>query len=131
MESQTSYLVPHAEVDISLDSFPYTGHTTTCEALWMGVPVVTLRGDRPAGRASASVLTSCGLHDLIAETPSEYVRTATELAANLEQLVGWRNEFRLRMRQTLCDGVAFCRKLEAAYREMWTQWCQDSSASGT
>lgn len=125
LETQTSYLTPLAEIDICLDSFPYTGHTTTCEALWLGVPVVTLRGDRPAGRASASVLTSAGLERLIADNEQQYIRIATEIAHDAVQRVDWRRTLRQRMAETVCHGPSFCRRLEAAYRQFWHRWCVD------
>ncbi len=90
----------------------------------MGVPVVTLLGSRPAGRASASVLTTVGLDSLIAETADQYVHIATQLAMDIDQLVRWRGELRDRLAKTLCDGPAFCRKLEAVYRQVWQTWCR-------
>jgi predicted O-linked N-acetylglucosamine transferase (SPINDLY family) len=74
------FLGVYADVDVLLDALPWCGHATTCEALWMGVPVLTLRDPRHAGRMSASILTCLGLTDLIAETPEEYRQRAVELA---------------------------------------------------
>jgi predicted O-linked N-acetylglucosamine transferase (SPINDLY family) len=112
------------EIDIGLDPFPYTGGTMSCESLWMGVPFVTLRGDRPAGRAGAAMLTIVGLHDLIASTPDEVVERTAVLAKDLNRLAEIRAGLRERMRKTLCDGRAFTRSLEAAYRQMWQRWCE-------
>jgi predicted O-linked N-acetylglucosamine transferase (SPINDLY family) len=113
------------EMDVSLDTFPWSGHTTACESLWMGVPVVTLRGKRFAGRMVASVLTSLGLPDLIAETPEEYRRLAVKLANDLPRLANFRGRLRSTMVQSpLCDGVGFVKKIEDAYRWMWRRWCQ-------
>jgi predicted O-linked N-acetylglucosamine transferase (SPINDLY family) len=114
-------------VDIALDPFPYNGTTTTCEALWMGVPVVTLRGDRHAGRVGASLLTQIGLTDLIANSVEEYLEIAVALARNPERLSDLRRVLRSRMAASpLCDGPAFARKMESAFRTMWQYWCESS-----
>jgi len=111
------------EIDISLDTFPWSGHTTACESMWMGVPVVTLRGQRFAGRMVASVLTCLGLKELIAETPEEYRRLAVKLANDLPRLAHLRGRLRsLMMQSPLCDGPGFARKVEDAYRWMWRRW---------
>jgi predicted O-linked N-acetylglucosamine transferase (SPINDLY family) len=113
------------EMDISLDTFPWSGHTTACESMWMGVPVVTLRGQRFAGRMVASVLTCLGLKELIAETPEEYRRLAIKLANDLPRLGHLRGRLRsLMMQSPLCDGPGFARKVEDAYRWMWRRWCE-------
>jgi predicted O-linked N-acetylglucosamine transferase (SPINDLY family) len=117
------------EMDVSLDTFPWSGHTTACESLWMGVPVVTLRGKRFAGRMVASVLTCLGLPDLIAETPEEYRKLAVKLANDLPRLANLRGRLRSMMVQSpLCDGVAFAKKIEDAYRCMWRRWCEKKAA---
>ena len=111
-------------VDVTLDTFPWNGHTISCESLWMGVPVVTLYGDRHAGRICASVLKAVGLERLIARDPGEYVRIATGLANDLDELERLRAGMRDRLRASaLCDGAGFTRRLEQAYREMWGEWC--------
>jgi predicted O-linked N-acetylglucosamine transferase (SPINDLY family) len=116
------------EIDISLDTFPWSGHTTACESLWMGAPVITLRGKRFAGRMVASVLTCLGLTELIAETPEEYRRLAVKLANDLPRLANFRGRLRSTMVQSpLCDGAAFTKKLEDAYRWMWRRWCEKKS----
>jgi predicted O-linked N-acetylglucosamine transferase (SPINDLY family) len=121
------YLSVYREVDVLLDTFPWGGHATACEALWMGVPVVTLLGDRHAGRMVASVLTQAGLEQLIARTPGEYVAKAAALAGDGERLVDLRSGLRGRMRRSpLCDGAALTRNLEAAYRDMWRRWVDGS-----
>jgi predicted O-linked N-acetylglucosamine transferase (SPINDLY family) len=113
----------YRDVDVLLDTFPWGGHATACEALWMGVPVVTLLGDRHAGRMVAGVLRQVGLDDLVARTPSEYVATAVALAGDGERLAALRLGLRERVRGSpLCDGAAFTRQLEAAYRELWRRW---------
>jgi predicted O-linked N-acetylglucosamine transferase (SPINDLY family) len=112
------------EIDIALDPFPWNGHTTACEALWMGVPVVALRGQRHSGRMVASVLNAVGLPEWIAGSPAEYCRVALSLAADLPELARLRAHLRARMCQSpLCDGAAFTWRLETAYREMWRAWC--------
>jgi predicted O-linked N-acetylglucosamine transferase (SPINDLY family) len=118
------HLRVYEDIDIALDPFPWSGHTTACEALWMGVPVITLRGKRHAGRMVATVLSCVGLNELIAETPEDYRRIATALAADGAKLTELRLGLRARMRQSaLCDGAAFTRRLEEAYRRMWHRWC--------
>lgn len=114
-------------VDIALDPFPYNGTTTTCEALWMGVPVVALRGDRHAGRVGASLLGRVGLADLIADSVDDYVEIALALAGDPRHLEALRSSLRPRMKASpLCDGPAFARKIEAAFRVMWRRWCEAS-----
>jgi predicted O-linked N-acetylglucosamine transferase (SPINDLY family) len=112
------------EIDVALDPFPWNGHTTACEALWMGVPVIALRGRRHAARMVASVLTATGLTDWLAETPDDYHRCAVELAGDWTRLADLRARLRDRVQASpLCDGAAFTRDLEAAFREMWHRWC--------
>lgn len=121
---RAAHLDVYNRVDIALDTFPYNGTTTTCEALWMGVPVVTLEGNRHAGRVGVSLLTQVGLTDLIAKTQEDYVNIAVRLASELPKLASLRADLRQQMAASaLCDGVQFTRDLEAAYREMWWKWC--------
>jgi predicted O-linked N-acetylglucosamine transferase (SPINDLY family) len=118
------HLQAYQEIDVALDSFPWSGHTTACEALWMGVPVVTLRGERYAGRMTASVLESLGLGEWVAATPEDYVRIAAELAAAEQERARLRQELRpLLLRSSLCDGRSFTRGLEEVYRRLWQRWC--------
>ena len=122
-----AHLALYHRMDIALDPFPYNGTTTTCEALWMGVPVVTLRGDRHAGRVGASLLSQIGLTDLIANSVEEYVEIAVALAGNPGRLSDLRRVLRPRMAASpLCDGPAFARKMESAFRTMWQHWCERS-----
>jgi predicted O-linked N-acetylglucosamine transferase (SPINDLY family) len=121
-ETET-FLAAYRDVDILLDTFPWGGHATACEALWMGVPVLTLLGNRHAGRMVAGVLTRLGLTDLIAGTPEGFVARAVELANDPDRLAWLRAGLRERMRASpLCDGNTFTRQLETAYREMWLRW---------
>ena len=120
----TSHLSAYQQIDISLDPFPYNGATTTCEALWMGVPVVTLSGDRHAGQVGASILRRLNLDELIARDAKEYVQIAVNLANQRDHLADLRRSLRPRMTASpLCDPPAFARYIEAAYRRMWEIWC--------
>jgi predicted O-linked N-acetylglucosamine transferase (SPINDLY family) len=120
----TSHLALYSQIDIALDTFPYHGTTTTCQALWMGVPVITLAGATHAGRVGVSLLTRVGLPELIADSEDDYIHRATALARDLPRLTELRASLRQRMAQSpLCDGKAFARDVEAAYREMWREWC--------
>ena len=114
----------YGEIDISLDSIPWCGHTTACESLWMGVPMITLRGDRHAGRMGASVLNCVGVPQWIVDSQDEYLALAVQLAGDRDQLAHWRQRLRQQMIESpLCDGKGFTRNLEAKYREMWQRWC--------
>jgi len=122
--SQRDHLDLYQGVDIALDTFPYHGTTTTCEALFMGVPVVTLLGDRHASRVGGSLLTRVGLPELIANTEDDYVRIAVDLAADRERLGALRSDLRTRLEQSpLRDEVGFTRTLERVLRRIWQIWC--------
>ncbi|MBI5791201.1 MAG: tetratricopeptide repeat protein [Rhodocyclales bacterium] len=119
------HLAAYHEIDIALDTFPYHGTTTTCEALWMGVPVVTLAGDRHASRVGASLLTSIGLEAFVAEDVDEYVEIAVALAENPQSLLGLRQTMRDRMRSSpLMDRNGMGADLGAALRGMWRRHCE-------
>jgi predicted O-linked N-acetylglucosamine transferase (SPINDLY family) len=119
------YLDTYAQaIDIALDPFPYNGGTTTCDALWMGVPVVTLAGQRAVSRAGVSLLNNVGLPELIAQSPEQYVALARDLARDLPRLSQLRAELRPRMRNSpLMDATRFARDIESAYRAMWRSYC--------
>jgi protein O-GlcNAc transferase len=124
LPGHADHLALYHRVDIALDPFPYNGTTTTCEALWMGVPVITLRGNRHAGRVGASLLTQIGLTDLIANSTQEYVEIALALARNSGRLDDLHCTLRPRMAASpMCDESAFAHKMEAAFRTMWEHWC--------
>lgn len=104
-------------IDIALDTFPYNGTTTTCEALWMGVPVITLAGDRHVSRVGTSLLTTIGLTDCIADGREAYINLAVKLACDIDTLDRIRTGLRERMRNSaLMDASRFCRTLERKYR---------------
>jgi len=125
---RSEYLQHIAGVDIALDPFPFNGHTTTCDALWQGVPVVTLAGNTYASRFGSSAHVNLGLHELIAESPQQYVTIAANLASDLQRLQTLRSEMRGRMTASpLLDGPGFARQVEAAYRAMWINWCQTAT----
>ncbi len=129
VNSTIEHLSLYGRVDIAFDTFPYNGTTTTCEALWMGVPVVTLAGDRHAGRVGVSLLQNIGLPELIADTVYDYERIAVELAGSTENLARYRSAMRHSMRNApLLDAAGFARSVESAYRDMWRNWCQTRSA---
>jgi predicted O-linked N-acetylglucosamine transferase (SPINDLY family) len=117
------YLELYHAVDIALDPFPYNGVTTTCDALWMGVPVISLAGRMSVSRQGVRFLRNVGLDELLAETSEDYVRIASELAGDLSRLAALRAALRERMsRSPLMDAHRLTRDLEAAYRAMWEQW---------
>jgi predicted O-linked N-acetylglucosamine transferase (SPINDLY family) len=123
---RTDYLRLHQQVDVVLDSFPFNGHTTTCEALWMGVPVVMLAGATYVTRFGGSALVHLGLGDLIATTPDGYVDVAARLAGDVERLRWLRQDLRGQMLASpLLDAAGFTKNVEAAYRRMWADWCAD------
>ena len=118
------HLALYGRVDISLDTFPYHGTTTTCEALWMGVPVVTLMGDRHVARVSGSLLTAIGRAEWVAQTPDDYVRIATELAADRAKLATIRAGLRDEVRNSpLGDHAGQSARFAAALRQCWQAWC--------
>jgi predicted O-linked N-acetylglucosamine transferase (SPINDLY family) len=124
------HLLAYNAIDVALDSFPWSGHTTACEALWMGVPVVTLRGQRYAGRMTAAVLEALGLSAWAPATAQEYVRVAAELARDEALRATLRTQLRPRPQgSSLCDGPAFVRGLEEAYRRLWRRWCASRAAA--
>lgn len=118
----------YTEVDVGLDPFPYNGTTTTCEALWMGVPVVALRGRAHRARVGASLLERIGCAELVATSTNDYVRIAVELARDRGRLESLRTGLRGRMAASpLTNAALITRDLEDAFREMWRRW----SAAGT
>jgi protein O-GlcNAc transferase len=118
------HLTSYSDIDIALDPFPYNGTTTTCEALFMGAPVVSLIGDHHAARVGFDILSIVGAEEFAAPDIETYVATAAGLAGNAQKLREMRNESRERLiRSPLGDGPGFARDFEAALRQMWQRWC--------
>jgi predicted O-linked N-acetylglucosamine transferase (SPINDLY family) len=122
------YLTQFNCIDVALDPFPCGGGTSTCDALWMGVPTVTLRGRTAVGRGSVSIHSNVGLADWIADTPEQYVSIAAKMAGDLGRLAELRAGLRKRMEQSpLMDAAQFASDMEIAYRVMWERWCLKSA----
>jgi len=127
-QPRADYLKLYRRIDVCLDTFPYNGHTTTLDALWMGVPVVSLRGSTPVSRAGFSMMSNLGLSDLVADTPAKFVQIAVELTQNTTRLAELRRTLRERMqRSPLMDAPRFARNIEHAYRTAWQNWCGRSA----
>jgi len=129
LESATmSHLAMYDRVDIALDTFPYGGTTTTCEAVHMGVPVVTLSGSCHAQNVGKSLMTTIGLKECVASDENEYVRIASTLASDVQRISEIRTTLRRDMlRSPLCDAEGFTRALEDIYRNLWQRWCDDKA----
>jgi predicted O-linked N-acetylglucosamine transferase (SPINDLY family) len=125
------HLALYGGIDMALDTYPYHGTTTTCEALWMGVPTVTLAGRDHRARVGVSLLRRVGLDELIAGHPEEYVALAVALAGNRRRLAEMRRTLRARMQASpLCDAPGFARAMEAAIQAAWTAVVHDASRAG-
>lgn len=123
--SRKEHLQLYSRIDIALDTFPYHGTTTTCEALWMGVPVITLEGDTHASRVGVSLLSNAGLAELIAHSTDEYISKAVALARDLGKLQSLRHTLRTMLsRSPLTDAKRFVHHLEKAYRSIWQRYCE-------
>ena len=128
----SSSLFEHLElynsIDIGLDTFPYNGTTTTCEAMWMGVPVIVMAGRTHESRVGVSLLSSVGLTDLIAESADKYLGKAVKLAGDLNHLKRIRASLRDMMsNSSLTDFRRVTRSLEEAYQRMWKHWCEQNN----
>ncbi len=125
-------LEEYGDVDVALDPFPFSGGLTSCDALWMGVPVVTLPGRQPQSRQTAGFLASIGDTGWVTRSPEQYVSTALSLLSDPQELGRIRQSLRGRMAASaLCDGRSFTRGLEAAYRTMWRGWCERLSSASS
>jgi FkbM family methyltransferase len=123
-ESRAEHMAHYRQIDIALDTFPYNGTTTTCDALWMGVPVITLRGDRHAACVGASLLHACGLESLVAGSVDDYVASAVALARAPGRLAQLHGSLRQQLRgSVLMDEPRFVRNLESAFRGIWRDRC--------
>ena len=119
-----AFMGQYGDVDIVLDPFPYTGGLTTCEALWMGVPTITLAGEIFASRHSTSHLSNAGLADWVTESVDEYIEMAVARASDPAALAKLRSTLRDKVRRSpLCDAPRFGRNLGVALREAWRAWC--------
>jgi predicted O-linked N-acetylglucosamine transferase (SPINDLY family) len=123
--SWREHLEAYNRVDIALDPFPYNGTTTSVEGLWMGVPLLGLKGDRLVAHMGESILHTMGMTEWIAADKAEYVTKAVAFAANLPALAGVRAGLRQRLLGSpICDAPRFARNLEEAFRGMWRAWCE-------
>ena len=117
------YIHEYMDMDIALDTFPYTGGGTTCEALYMGTPVITLAGTRHGTRFGLSLLENVGLGELAAQTPAEYIEKAAALASDRELLTALHRNLRPMMQQSpVMDGRGYVREVEAMYEKIWKEW---------
>ncbi|CAN4121315.1 unnamed protein product [Withania somnifera] len=118
------HMQAYSLMDISLDTFPYAGTTTTCESLYMGVPCVTMGGSVHAHNVGVSLLKTVGLQNLVARNEDEYVESAIQLASDVTYLSNLRMSLReLMAKSPLCDGAKFTRNIESTYRSMWRRYC--------
>lgn len=126
--TRTEQLALWNDIDIALDPFPFGGWTSSFEALWMGVPVITLLGERFAGRVGYAVMDRLGLGEFVARTPAEFGSIAATLTRDLGRLAAMRLDLRERMRSSpLCDGKVQAGYFETAYRDMWRRWCRSQA----
>ncbi len=125
--SKEEHMASYGKVDIALDTFPYHGTTTTCDTLWMGIPVVSLGGQSHVSRVGVSLLTKVGMSDLIARSRQEYIDCAVKLARSPQRLRHLRENLRKMVEESgLTNGLAFTRKLEETYRRIWKGWCNSN-----
>jgi predicted O-linked N-acetylglucosamine transferase (SPINDLY family) len=121
------HLAVYGDIDIALDPTPYAGVITTCEAMSLGIPVVTRAGDRLLGRYGATLLDAVGLGDLVAESDDAYVATAVALARDPARLAQLRSTLGRRFAESpICDARSYARSVEEAYRRMWRSWCDSA-----
>lgn len=121
------YLQAHRRIDILLDPFPVNGHTVSCHALWMGVPMISLAGSSYRQRLGASLLHNLGLPELAANSIEDYQTKAIELARDANRLGELRSSLRERMRNSpICDARGFVDEIEASYQTIWKHWCEQT-----
>jgi predicted O-linked N-acetylglucosamine transferase (SPINDLY family) len=127
-QSWADYVQTYGRIDIALDPFPYGGGITTCDALWMGVPVVSLIGQTAVGRGGKSILTNIGIPELAARRPRQYMQTAVTLAQSSQRLSELRQTLRQRMLTSpLMNARRFTRNVENAYRQIWREYCRSNT----
>ena len=125
------FLAAHSRIDVALDPFPFSGTTTTCQTLWMGVPVITLAGKSHVSRVGVTMLSSVGLEQCVAADENDYTEKAVALASNASRLQEMRGAMRERMRSApLTNAARLTRFLEDAYRKMWEDYCGKSTGNG-
>jgi predicted O-linked N-acetylglucosamine transferase (SPINDLY family) len=130
--SRYDHLAAYGAIDLALDPFPHGGGVTTFEGLLMGVPCITLLGDRVSGRASASFLTTLGLPDFVSRSREEYVQTAVRVAGDLDRLARERATLRQRLLASpIADHDVYTRAAETAYRALWRRWCAQAAAASS
>lgn len=123
-ESIAEHMASYASMDIALDPFPYNGTTTSMDALWMGIPILSLRGDRYIGRVGASILEVMNMSNWIATDENDYIERAVQFSGNLATLASLRADLRQRfLNSPLCDAPRFATHLEQAFRAMWQRRC--------
>jgi len=128
LPDKTQHLELYSRIDVALDTFPYNGTTTTCEAMWMGVPVISCAGETHVSRVGVSLLSSVGMENLIAESIEGYVRKAIALCEDVDELGELRRILRSRMQNApLTDSKLTVRSLEDAYRGMWRRYCEGAA----
>lgn len=130
-QPRRAYLETYHRIDLALDSFPCNGHTTSLDAFWMGVPVVTLAGRSAISRGGRSIAGNLGMPELVANSDGEFVRAACVLAGNLPHLAALRGRLRARLEASaLMDARRFAADIEQAYRAMWQEYCEGRGESG-
>ena len=127
--SFVEHLAAYRDLDIALDPFPFNGSTTTFEALWMGIPVITLAGHSMVARWGVSMLRRVGLSSLVAQLPGDYVQIAARLAADLPRLTAMRADLRNQVAKSpLCDHRRRARQLDRVFKYMWRAWCAQAES---
>jgi protein O-GlcNAc transferase len=123
-QTRIKYLQLYHRFDLCIDTFPYNGHTTTLDSVWMGVPPLTALGNTTVSRGGYSIMSNLGLADLCAADLESLPQKALEITSDLPKLAALRAGLRERMRTSpLMDAPRFARDMEAAYRQMWREWC--------
>lgn len=121
------YLQVYSEIDILLDVFPWGSGTIAYDAMWMGVPIPSIVGDRPGCRATASLMHHCGFPELVGSDSDQYVDIITKLASDVDRLIRLRHQIRPAMQRTVSDEKQFAADVEGAYRKMWTNYVSRST----